>query len=212
MTSLAILGVESAGLKIAVDLLVLALVVLYLALIYWTYNDARRRIADPMLVGCATVASLFPYIGTLVYVVLRPPEYLDDALERDLDLRAAQAREQELERTRCPHCDARIEQDFLLCPSCMRKLKEPCPSCSRPLEPTWSTCPYCATELKAARTPTRRRTRRPKAAAATPPPTPEPETPVAEADGALEEAAPADAPVAAAPAGAGRSRRPRADA
>ncbi len=209
MTSLAILGVESAGLKIAVDLLVLALVVLYFALIYWTYNDARRRIADPMLVGCATVASLFPYIGTLVYVVLRPPEYLDDALERDLDLRAAQAREQELERTRCPHCESPIERDFLLCPSCMRKLKEPCPSCSRPLEPTWSTCPYCATELKAAaRTTTRRRTRRPKAAAAAP----KAETPVAEADVALEEAAPAAAPAATAPAGASRSRRPSADA
>ncbi|HUA10985.1 MAG TPA: zinc ribbon domain-containing protein [Solirubrobacteraceae bacterium] len=202
MTSLAILGVESAGLKIAVDLLVLALVVLYLALIYWTYNDARRRIADPMLVGCATVASLFPFIGTLVYVVLRPPEYLDDALERDLDLRAAQARERELEHLRCPHCEYPTERDFLLCPNCQRKLKEPCPSCSRPIEPTWSTCPYCATEVQAAtRTTTRRRTRRTKAPAAPA------AAAVEEANGALDET-----PPAVAPAGAGRTRRQRADA
>ena len=51
MPPLAIFGIESSGLSLAIDLLLLFLVVLYLALIYWTYEDARRRIVDPMLVG-----------------------------------------------------------------------------------------------------------------------------------------------------------------
>ena len=47
---LAVFGINSDGLNLAVNLLILFLVVIYLALVYWTYMDARRRIADPMLV------------------------------------------------------------------------------------------------------------------------------------------------------------------
>ena len=54
MPPLAYFGIESSGLNLAVDLLILFVVVLYLSLIYWTYADARRRIADPVLIGCAT--------------------------------------------------------------------------------------------------------------------------------------------------------------
>ncbi len=54
MTLLAIFGITNDGLNLAVNLLLLFLVVIWLALIYWTYADAKRRIDDPMLVGCAT--------------------------------------------------------------------------------------------------------------------------------------------------------------
>ena len=40
---LAYFGIESSGLSLVVDLLILFVVVLYLSLIYWTYADARRR-------------------------------------------------------------------------------------------------------------------------------------------------------------------------
>ena len=40
------------------------MVVVWLALIVYTYLDATRRISDPVLVACATIGSLFPYIGT----------------------------------------------------------------------------------------------------------------------------------------------------
>src|SRR3712207_9077194 len=68
---------RSDGVNLAVNLLILFLVVVWLATVYWTYADARRRITDPMLIGCATAASLFPFVGTLVYMIVRPPETLD---------------------------------------------------------------------------------------------------------------------------------------
>ena len=45
MAPLAYFGIESSGLNLVIDLLILFVVVLYFALIYWTYADARRRIA-----------------------------------------------------------------------------------------------------------------------------------------------------------------------
>jgi hypothetical protein len=147
MLPLGYFGIESSGLNLAVDLLILFVAVLYFSLIYWTYADARRRILDPMLVGCATAASLFPFVGTIIYMILRPPEYLEDVRERELETQAAEARLHEVSQMLCPHCDYRVERDFIRCPSCLRKLKERCASCSRPLDRAWTICPYCEADV-----------------------------------------------------------------
>jgi hypothetical protein len=152
------LGIKSSTVSLVADLVILFLIVFWLALVYWTFADARRRIDDPILIGCATVASLFPYVGTLIYLVVRPPEYLDDVHERELEMAAAEAQLAESGMLLCPHCDHEVEKDFLRCPTCMRKLKDPCPSCSRPLRPEWKICPYCEAEVGApAPLPRRRR-------------------------------------------------------
>src|ERR687885_2470060 len=108
MPALAVFGIENDGLNLAVNLLLLFLVVLWLALVYWTYMDARRRILDPMLVSCATAASLFPFIGTIVYMIVRPPEYLEDVRERELEMQASQARVAQLGYLQCPKCRAEV--------------------------------------------------------------------------------------------------------
>jgi len=147
-------------LNLAVDLLIVFVVALYFALIYWTYADGRRRIADPMLIGCATVAALlFPFVGAIVYMVLRPPEYLEDVHERELEIHAAEARLQQFDQALCPHCDYRVERDFVRCPSCLRKLKERCVNCSRPLDQAWTICPYCEADVPGIAVPRTRRRR-----------------------------------------------------
>ena len=116
MGVLAVFGIENDGLELAVNLLLLFLVVIWFALVYWTFADARRRIADPLLVGCASAASLFPFVGTVVYLIVRPPEYLDDVRERELEIAAAEARLASLEHIHCQYCGFEVEKDFLRCP------------------------------------------------------------------------------------------------
>ncbi len=148
MTALAVFGIHNTGLNLAVKIVILFLVVIWLALLYWTYADGRRRIADPLLVGVATATSfVFPFIGTIVYMIVRPPEYLSDVRERELEMQAAEARLAELGYHLCPHCDFEVEKDFLRCPNCMRKLKDPCHNCGKPLEPKWRVCPYCEADV-----------------------------------------------------------------
>jgi hypothetical protein len=173
MAPVAIFGIHNDALNRAVSLLLLFLVVIWLALIYWTYSDARRRIADPLLVACATAASLFPFLGTIIYMIVRPPEYLEDARERELEIAAAEARLSQMEQG-CPYCGFKVEKTFLRCPSCLRRLKEPCQTCGKPLDPLWKICPYCEAEVPGAQAPQepappsrRRSARRAAAAAAT---------------------------------------------
>jgi hypothetical protein len=145
--SLAIFGITNDALNLVATLFLLMLVVLWLALIVYTYLDARRRISDPFLVACATVASFFPYIGTAVYAIVRPPEFLEDAHERELEIEAAELRVRQLRDQSCPNCEYPIEKNFLRCPNCQRRLKDPCPTCGKPVDPRWGLCPYCESNL-----------------------------------------------------------------
>lgn len=151
MSMPALLGVESSSLTVAFDLIVVFAAVIYLALVYWTYGDARRRLEDPTLIGAATALALVPFVGSLLYLILRPAETLEDAYERDLEIEAARLRLHELELHLCPSCDYPVERDYLRCPSCLQRLREPCPRCARPLERAWTICPYCEAKLPAAR-------------------------------------------------------------
>src|SRR6201985_715512 len=163
--ALAIFGITNNGLNLAATLFLLMLVVLWLALIVYTYLDGRRRISDPFLVACATVASFFPFIGPAVYAIVRPPEYLEDAHERELEIRAAELRVRQLTEQSCPNCEYPVEKNYLRCPNCQRRLKDPCPTCGEPVDPRWGLCPYCETALAAAERspqPRRRGSRRPE--------------------------------------------------
>lgn len=113
------------------------------ALIFWTYRDAVRRGAMPWF--WALVVLIFNLAGWAIYMVVRPPELAEDALERELEIKA---REVEIDRagSLCPACHKPIEKDFLICPSCMKKLRAECSNCKRALKLDWTVCPYCRTE------------------------------------------------------------------
>jgi hypothetical protein len=121
-------------------------VAFWLASAYWVYKDARRRIEDPWLIAVAVALGIFPpFLGPLIYMLFRPPEYLDDVRERELEIRAM---EESIGREeRCPVCRAHIEPTFLVCPVCTTKLKQACRHCRQPLEPLWQVCPYCETPV-----------------------------------------------------------------
>jgi hypothetical protein len=121
--------------------------VFWLAVGYWVFKDARRRIEDPWLVAMATILGLVPpFVGALIYMLFRPPEYLDDVRERELEIKAMEERLAESD-LRCPVCRAGVRDGFLVCPVCTTKLKQACVSCKAPLEALWQVCPYCETPV-----------------------------------------------------------------
>ncbi|MRS13075.1 MAG: zinc ribbon domain-containing protein [Actinobacteria bacterium] len=134
---------SNPAVSLATNLCTLFFVVFSVALIFWTYRDAERRGA--MHWFWALVVLLFNVFGWMIYMVVRPPEYAEDARERELEIRA---REAELARdaATCPACFKPIEPDFLICPSCMKKLRKECISCNKPLKLDWAVCPYCQTK------------------------------------------------------------------
>ncbi len=87
-----------SGLWSAISLMLQVFVVLlWLALVWWTYQDARRRFESPAAIaGCVALSVLLPFLGSIIYLIVRPPEYLDEARERELELLALERRLGEL--------------------------------------------------------------------------------------------------------------------
>jgi len=107
--------------------------VFWLATAFWVFKDARRRIEDPWLVGMATVLGLVPpFIGPLIYMLFRPPEYLEDVRERELEIKAM---------------EERLSRRDMHCPVCTTRLRQSCANCKAPLEALWQVCPYCETPV-----------------------------------------------------------------
>jgi RNA polymerase subunit RPABC4/transcription elongation factor Spt4 len=128
------------------NLLIFFAVVFWIATIYWVYKDAKRRIEDPMLVWLCTLLGVIPFLGPVIYMLFRPPEYLEDVRERELEIKAMEKRLGGRD-LHCPVCRAEVDSDFLICPVCTTKLRQACISCHRPLEALWQVCPYCETPI-----------------------------------------------------------------
>jgi hypothetical protein len=121
--------------------------VFWLATVFWVFKDARRRIGDPWLVAMAVLLPIVvPFLGPFIYMLFRPPEYLEEVHERDLEIKAMEERVAQRD-LRCPVCRAEVGADFLVCPVCTTKLKQACVNCKAPLEALWQICPYCETPV-----------------------------------------------------------------
>jgi predicted amidophosphoribosyltransferase len=79
-------------------------------------------------------------------MLFRPPEFIADRRERELEIRAIESRLAAADVS-CPVCRAQVDPSFLVCPVCTTKLKQACSSCNAPLEPMWQVCPYCETPM-----------------------------------------------------------------
>ena len=123
------------------------LTAVWVSVIIWAFRDIRARSRDVFAQILATLMvliffPLFPFPGLILYLLLRPRETLSEIYERSLEEEALlQGIE---ERMACPGCNRRIEEQFMICPTCHTRLKKACPACGRLLHLRWNICPYCS--------------------------------------------------------------------
>ncbi len=125
--------------------IIFILIVIWLSFVYWTYRDARLR--NTSIIAAlfwALVVFLFNFLGLLIYLILRPTEYIEDVKERALEIERIQLF-LDSNISKCPSCSDKVMVDFMVCPHCRKKLKNSCISCEKPLEFNWKICPYCKT-------------------------------------------------------------------
>jgi RNA polymerase subunit RPABC4/transcription elongation factor Spt4 len=135
--------------RYAIALVGAYLFALWVSMVIWTFRDIRDRTRDPYLqVLAVALVAVFNLGGLWLYLILRPRETLSEAYERSLE---EEALLQELDdQQACPNCKRRVQDEFVICPSCRMQLKEACVNCGRPLSYVWVACPYCATDRRIA--------------------------------------------------------------
>jgi RNA polymerase subunit RPABC4/transcription elongation factor Spt4 len=135
-------------------LLAAFLTAVWISVVIWAFRDIRARSRDIFAQILATLMvliffPLFPFPGLILYLFLRPRESLAEVYERSLEEEALlQGIE---ERLACPGCNRRIEEGFMICPTCHTRLKKACPACGHLLHLRWNICPYCGAVQTAAK-------------------------------------------------------------
>lgn len=121
------------------------LAALWLSLIIWAFRDMRHRSRDPFAqILAALLVALLPFIGIIIYLILRPPETLAEAYERALE---EEALLQEIEeRPTCPGCSRTIHPSWILCPHCHTRLRKACSDCNSLMDLQWTLCPFCGNQ------------------------------------------------------------------
>ena len=123
-------------------------VVFWLATVYWIYKDAKRRLEDPWLIGVGVMLGVIvPFLGVFVYMLFRPPEYMEEVRERELEIKAMEDRLSKRD-LHCPVCRSEVDISFLVCRSARRSSAgvyelqaaargavAGCPYCETPVEP-----------------------------------------------------------------------------
>ena len=90
----------------------------------YVYRDAKRRGMNAVL--WTLVAVFAPsLIGFIIYLFVRG-SYSD---------------------LKCPRCDTRVNDTFVVCPKCGAKLRPGCQNCGTAVESDWKVCPKCAQPL-----------------------------------------------------------------
>jgi RNA polymerase subunit RPABC4/transcription elongation factor Spt4 len=128
------------------------LVVLWLASAYWVFRDMQQRTENAILPYAAAslvivFLPVFP-LAIFVYKIVRPHEKIGEVYERNL---AEEALLAEVESIRsCPTCARRVNDEWIICPTCRTRLNRVCPNCSRLVGLDWSLCAWCGKDFERA--------------------------------------------------------------
>ena len=143
--------VQSDFVQIAARLIGIYLVVLWLASAYWAFRDMQQRSDNVILpylaaAGVILFTPIFFILAIWIYKIVRPHEKIGEVWERNLAEEALLAEVEAIHH--CPGCERRIDDEWIICPSCRTRLKRVCPNCSRLVGMDWSLCAWCGKDFE----------------------------------------------------------------
>ncbi len=137
--------------EFALQALVVYFVILWLAAAYWAFRDMQQRSENPVLPYLAAAliilfTPVFFVFGIIVYRIIRPHEKIGEVYERNLAEEALLA-EVEAIKT-CPSCRRRVNDEWIICPTCRTRLNRVCANCGRLVGLDWALCAWCGRDFE----------------------------------------------------------------
>ena len=111
----------------------------------------QQRSDNPILpyiaaAGIILFTPIFFVFAYWIYKLVRPHEKIGEMWERNLAEEALLAEVESIHH--CPTCERRIDDEWIICPTCRTRLKRVCPNCSRLVGMDWSLCAWCGKDFE----------------------------------------------------------------
>ena len=137
--------------QLALQAIVVYLIILWLAGAYWAFRDMQQRTENPILPYVAAsfiivFTPIFFPLAIFVYKIVRPHEKIGEVYERNLAEEALLAEVEAIKS--CPTCARRVNDEWIICPTCRTRLNRVCPNCSRLVGLDWSLCAWCGKDFE----------------------------------------------------------------
>src|SRR5256885_7190955 len=142
---------DSAPVRLGLQAFAIYSVILWLAAAYWAFRDMQLRSETPILPYLAAsfiivfTPVLFP-LAVFVYRIVRPQEKIAEVYERNLAEEALLAEVEAIKS--CPACHRRINEEWIICPTCRTRLNRVCANCGRLVGLDWSLCAWCGKDFE----------------------------------------------------------------
>ena len=143
--------IDSPVVQVGARLIFIYIVILWIATAYWAFRDMQQRSDNAILpyLVAAGIILFTPFLFVFamwVYKIVRPHEKIGEVWERNL---AEEALLNEVEAIHhCPTCERRVDDEWIICPSCRTRLNRVCPNCSRLVGLDWSLCAWCGKDFE----------------------------------------------------------------
>jgi RNA polymerase subunit RPABC4/transcription elongation factor Spt4 len=137
--------------QLALQAIAVYLIILWLAGAYWAFRDMQQRTENPILPYVAAsfiivFTPIFFPLAIFVYKIIRPHEKIGEVYERNLAEEALLAEVEAIHS--CPTCARRVNDEWIICPTCRTRLNRVCPNCSRLVGLDWSLCAWCGKDFE----------------------------------------------------------------
>ena len=137
--------------QLALQAIAIYLIILWLAGAYWAFRDMQQRTENPILPYVAAsfiivFTPIFFPLAIFVYKIVRPHEKIGEVYERNLAEEALLAEVEAIKS--CPTCARRVNEEWIICPTCRTRLNRVCPNCSRLVGLDWSLCAWCGKDFE----------------------------------------------------------------
>jgi RNA polymerase subunit RPABC4/transcription elongation factor Spt4 len=142
---------SNSAVQLVLQAIAVYLIILWLAGAYWAFRDMQQRSENPILpyVAASFVILFTPVffpLAIFVYKIVRPHEKIGETYERNLAEEALLAEVEAIKS--CPTCARRVNEEWIICPTCRTRLNRVCPNCSRLVGLDWSLCAWCGKDFE----------------------------------------------------------------
>lgn len=128
-------------------LLIVALGVFWIVVLYWVWLDSGDRTSNKWARAGFVLLSFLLFIpGLIIYLLIRPPQTIEEIYWADLERRYLKYETAELGD--CPRCGTQLFPGFTYCPTCRLVLKVKCPNCEVEMDKHYKYCPSCGYERR----------------------------------------------------------------
>jgi RNA polymerase subunit RPABC4/transcription elongation factor Spt4 len=143
--------IKSPVIQLGLRMIAIYLVILWIATAYWAFRDMQQRSDNAILpylvaAGIILFTPIFFVFAVWVYKIVRPHEKIGEVWERNLAEEALLAEVEAIHH--CPTCERRVNEEWIICPSCRTRLNRVCPNCSRLVGLDWSLCAWCGKDFE----------------------------------------------------------------